>query len=332
VTFTLTGDEGDCCKCVSGIQPWKHELSLFRNGEEVWCGPIVGGEVDENTGTGRFDAKDLMAWFDRRLVDVPDNDVEFEDADIVEVFNWLLAHGYNKDPFNMSWSFTAAKLGIPITRLYVSYSNPDRWGGNYPYVGNEIRDLSQSGIDFTVVRRSVLCGDIPSTIGTVTRLIDKSWATLPKIKIVGTSMANDVGIGGGAGGYYGYEDDQLWFERPDDGYVEEYGLLQSFDAAPSLDDTDTTALPNPITQRAFALREVRKNPFEYISDGSLSPSAPVEISQLIPGSLIRVDLSQSCRTIESSYMLTELSVTKTADQDESVTVSLSPPGAEGLRG
>ncbi len=332
VDFTLSGTDGDCCGVVSTINPWQHELAVFRDGVEVWCGPVTGGEIDLDTNTAWFSAKDLSAWFDKRWVEVMDTDVEFDEADILEVYEWLMAHAYNKDPWNMSWFFNAERLNIPISRTYIAYdTDSERWGGSYPKVGSELRDLRDGGMDFTVVRRVYLAGNLISNTTPVARLVDGDWIKRPKIIIVGNGMATEVGVGGGPGGYSGWYDDQIWIERPNDEYRAQFGLLQEFEPAQGFDEEDTYTVPNPITQRAYSLRELKKRPYEYVSGGALSPSANVTFDQLIPGRFVQVDIQQSCRTVIGQYMLTAVNVAYNGE-GETVSVDMAPPGAEVVKG
>lgn len=332
ITVAMNGEDGECCSCIGQIDPWKHELSIYRDGAEVWCGPVIGGEINQAQSTARFDARDLSAWFDRRWVEVKDTNVEFEEADVTDVYNWLMTHGYYKDPFNLDWYFTGP-VNVPIDRTYLCYdpSTGERWGGNYPYIGDELRELRKSGIDSTVVRRTYIAGQITNG-ATQGRLTDSSFIEPPTLIIVGNGMATEVGVGGGAGGFNGWFDDQIWIEKPFDQDRADYGLLQHWEAAPDLDDVEsTTALPNPIAQRAFALRELKKKPFIYIKNGSLTQSAPITIDELIPGRHLRVDLLKSCRPVESDYMISSVSVDFSA-QGEKVNLELTPPGAEQLKG
>jgi hypothetical protein len=162
-------------------------------------------------------------------------------------------------------------------------------------------------------------------------LIDNHWATLPTIEIVGGAMATEVGVGGGNGGYYGWYDDQIWIERADDEYATKYGLLQSFFNAPDLDEEETTSMPNAITQQAYGLRELKKQPFVYVKGGALSPSAPVTINELVPGiSVFQLKLTDTCRQVEDTYRLTSVNVAYST-QGERVDIELAPLGADALR-
>lgn len=307
-------------------------MAIYRDGEEVWTGPVTGGEINDGNNVGRFDARDLSGWFAKRWVEVRDTDIDFEETDIIDVFNWLIEHAYYKDPWNMEWLYTTARLGVPIDRTYISFDSAnERWGGNYPMVDAELDSLVESGVDYTVIRRVMLIGDLQSSLTATARFSDAHWVEPPTIIITGNGMATQVAVAGGGGGSEGWYDDQLWIERPYDAERAKFGLLQYFESESKLDEESTEGVPNAITQRAYGLRELKKKPFEYISGGSLSRHAPVTIDQLIPGRYFRVDLNQTCRTIQGNYMLTRVSVSYN-DEEETIQVDLTPPGAEQVRG
>lgn len=329
LTFALNGQDSECCNCVGTINPWEHELAIYRDGQEVWCGPIVNGGIDLEGLTAEYEARDLSAWFDHRWVENFGGDVEFEEADIAVVYRWLVEHAYIKEPWNMEWYVT--DTGVPIDRTYTGIESQDRWSGSFPNVAKQLNDLSRSGIDFTVVRRVMLAGNLEQESGTVeATLADHAWAKLPKIKIVGTGMATEVGMGGGGGGSEGWDDDQMWIERPYDEARARFGLLQSFYPAPDLDEEDTTTLPNALTQRAYELRQQKCEPFVYVNGGSLSQQAPITFDQLIPGRVFRIALTQTCRTIEANYRLYGVQVDYGED-GETVTPELTPLGAEAIK-
>lgn len=331
ITIALSGQDEECCACVGGINPWEHEISIYRDGTEVWCGPVVNGEIDLNAMTATFAAKDLFAWTDMRWIELYNMDFELDDdTELAEVWNWILTHVYNQEPWNMEWLL--GSTGIPLSeKFYPGYFDPDRWGGSYPNAGDELRTLSKSGVDFTVIRRTLIGGDIEINPPTqLPILLDKHWAQLPKLTISGGTMATEVGVAGGNGGYAGWDDDQMWIERPQDDYRAQFGLLQKFFVEPSLDDEDTTELPNAITQEAYNLRELKKQPFVYVTGGQLASDAPVDFDTLIPGAVVKLALTQTCRVIQSDYRLTQISVTYDG-ANEAVSLQLTPEGATALR-
>lgn len=334
ITISLAGQDDECCACIGNINPWEHEIAIYRDGVEVWCGPVTNAEIDLDTLVATFSCKDLLAWADKRWVELHGNDydVSVDDefpTDLADVFNFLLSHGYNKEPWNMDWVLD--RTNIPVTKFYPAYEDPDRWGGAYPKIGNELRELAKAGCDYTVINRRLIGGNIsvnPPVI--LPRLFDVHWAKLPKITVIGTGMATEVGDASGNGGFYGYNDDQMWIEAQNDEFRARFGLLQEFYTEPTLDDVDTTVLPNPITQAAAGLRELKKQPYSYITGGELSQTAPVDMNSLVPGALVAVSLTQTCRSIEAIYRLTNVRVSYDASK-ESVSIELTPKGIDALR-
>lgn len=327
VTIALNGTDPECCACIGSIDPWKHELAIFRNGVEVWVGPVVSGSINLETQVAKFEAKDLSVWFDKRWIELRDNDTEFEEAKISDVYKWLMLHAYARQPWNMTWDIPDTE--IPIDRIYTCAEPDERWSGSFQSVGNELRDLAKSGIDFTVIRRHYQGGNIAESTEVQQILTDEHWATLPSIQIAGNTMATEFGVGGGNGGYFGWYDDQIWIERGG-AEAEEYGLLQMFSSAPELDEEETTSLPNAIAQQAYAMRELKKAPFVFIKGGSLSPKAPLAVDALVPGSVYRILLTQTCRTIESDYRLYAVQADLSAS-GETISLELTPLGADALR-
>lgn len=328
ITIALNGLDEECCNCVDTINPWEHEIAIYRDGVEVWCGPVVNGDIDLAALTATYEARDLSAWFDHRWVELKESDKEFEEAKVSDVYTWLIEHAYYKEQWNMSW--LVPSLDVPIDRTYTAATDSERWSGSFQNIGSELRDLAKSGIDFTTIRRSYIAGELMKSSVIEATLIDRHWSTLPKISIVGSAMATEVGMGGGNGGYYGWYDDQIWIERPNDEYRQRFGLLQSFFTAPELDEEETTSLPNGITQQAFSLRELKKEPFVYVKGGSLAQDAPVTFDQLIPGRVFNVALTETCRKVEDSYRLFQVDVNYGAS-GEDVALQMTPLGAEALR-
>ena len=331
ITIAMSGQDEECCACLGSINPWEHEIAIYRDGTEVWCGPIVNGDIDLDTMVASFSAKDLFAWTDFRWIELYNMDFELnDDTELTEVWDWILTHAYNQEPWNMDWQL--GRTGIPLSeKTYPGYFDPDRWGGSYPNAGDELRTLVKSGVDFTVIRRTLIGGDIEiNPPGQLPVLLDKHWAKLPKITISGGTMATEVGVAGGNGGYGGWDDDQMWIERPYDKFRIRYGLLQKFFIEASLDDEDTTQLPNAITQEAFNLRELKKQPFVYVTGGQLASDAPVDFDTLIPGAVVKLALTQTCRVIQSNYRLTNVNVTYDGT-NEGVALQLTPEGATALR-
>ncbi len=76
VEIGLTGDSSEtCCACLAMVEPFCHELHIWRDGEEVWVGPIEAVRYERERVT--IKARDVLGWLDVRI---PEDDVEFETA------------------------------------------------------------------------------------------------------------------------------------------------------------------------------------------------------------------------------------------------------------
>lgn len=330
ISVTTNGVTEECCRCYSEIRPWKHELAIYRDSKLVWDGPITNIVHRQGGLIIDFTARDLSAWFDKRLISIFNTDYEVEDVDIKEVFQFLVNLAYTKDPWNMTWEFF--DTGIPITKFYPGYFAPDRWGGLYTIIGDEIRDLTRSGIDWTIVNRNMVAGNLeigdPNTPALM--FTDQVWQTIPDITIEGGGMATSVGVAGGQGGFYGYADDQMWIEDPADTYRSEYGLIEAFFQEDTLDEEDSTVTPNAITQNAHGRRELKKAPFISISSGTLSSEAPFDFSSLIPGTRAQLRLGQTCLSLSDAYRLYSIDVSVDNKKGEQVNTQLAPIGVDDV--
>lgn len=317
-----------CASCVAELNPWQHEIMIFRSKTLVWCGPIISMRYMPATSRIRIYARDLMAWTEKRLIAPANVDgYEVEEVDIAEVFHWVLQHGYDKDPWEMAWSI--GNTGVPITKFYPGYDpTSERWGGSYPTCGAELRQLSQAGIDYTCVNRTLYAGDLtispPNPI--TLKIADQNWARSPDIDVNGAQMSTRTGVAGGSGGFWGWYDDQIWFEET----TQPWGLLETFTPRPELSDVDTTTLPNAITQEAAARHAILKDPIATISGGQLSGGAPFDFNSLLPGLPIEVGFAAPMRFLETDYRMVGLSVSVT-DKQEEINMSVSVPGLEEIR-
>lgn len=342
IQVRLRADSEECCGVYSTLNPWEHEVSIFRDGTEVWCGPITRMELNFTGGEGTIEAKDLLVWADKRVIELSDEDYDVEDADLKDAFEWVLNHGYCKDPWGMTWNLQ--EVGVPITRRYASYdaAGGDRWGGTYPSVGDELRNLAGSGVDYTVVCRHLWGGNVEVTTPTPTTslLYDNHWITMPTIIVSGDDMATRLIVGSGNSGYDGWDATSMWIEPQEQASPvtsatltptqQRYGLLESVKKESKFDDVDTSTSPNVLTQATFGHYELSQQPFVYIDGGRLSPTAPLSFAGLIPGARFDLRLMQSCRIIYNNYRLYNVDV-RFSPGNEEISVKFAPVGVEATR-
>lgn len=332
--------KGTCCECLSDVNPWQHELAIFRNEELVWVGPIIDMEFDMVDEIATIFAKDLLTWADHRLVELADTDYEPENQDLADAYTWLLNHAYCKDPWCMTWSVTP--VGIPIPDLYYpafDKAGGERWGGQYPVVGEQMRTLSQTGVDFTVVGRHLWGGStqIVNPVGSQVILLDNHFQSAPAVKVSGSKMGNRQIVAGGDGGRSGYFDDQISMipsavgpinQSNLDGVQQMFGLLESFQNVPMYQDVDTTVFPNAVDRQAGTLYDLLSQPFVYIDGGTLAPNCPLTFKDtLIPGGLVNIELATSCKDLSPEGKQLRLTqVTVSVGETESVSIDLTPQG------
>lgn len=312
-----------CVSSLTSVNPWQHELLIFRDRKLVWCGPLMNIKYVPSRDQIKIHARDLLAWTEKRFIEI-EEDYDVEEVDIKEVFGWVLYHGYTKDPWNMVWYLE--DTGLPISRFYPGKYG-DRWGGLYPKVADELRTLSQSGIDYTVINRTMYAGDLevrPPSKSTL-HLSDKSWVEVPEITISGTQMSTRTAVAGGNGGYYGWYSDQMWIEETAD---LPWGLLETFTNRADV-DADTTELPNVITQEAHARHEFLRQPLAYIEGGQLATVSSFDFNDMIPGVRMKVGLLEAIRDIETDYRLANVDISVNNDT-EKIDMQLTLPGVATL--
>lgn len=339
---TITVSMDGCCGCLSDVNPWEHELAIFRNESLVWVGPIVDLEFKAKDGVIDVLAKDLLSWADRRLIELADTDYEPEATDLADAYTWILNHAYCKDPWCMTWSIDP--VGIPIQRFYPSFDKAggERWGGQYPNCGDEMRTLAESGVDFTVINRHLWGGNIEvsNPVSTNVILLDEHFQTTPDIKVSGSKMVTRQVSAGGDGGYSGFYDDQVAIYPGTLGPItsslldasqQKFGLLEAFNTTPIYDEVDTTIIPNPVLQDAKTRWDLLHEPYVFISGGDLDPSAPLTFEEtLIPGAIIGIGLRNTCRDLTENQMrLREVQVS-VSESGETVSIDLTPLGTQDI--
>ncbi|WP_432001634.1 hypothetical protein [Streptomyces sioyaensis] len=296
--------DGDCCERLGQVRAWRHYLSVWRDGQPVWSGPILQAEWSR----GKFEvwAGDILALLDRR---VPHNDIDFGDSDLADVAAWLIDDGFAPDDPGHSIE-TIARTGVRGGRSY-------RRGIGQS--GDHLRDLAENGIDFTAVGSRIVL--LPETHAvSVGRLTD---ADMPEGLIVaedGTALAtrwviagdeeDDVmGEAGGADAYYGL------LER----YVEQTTITTDAAATAAARSRLRSSLPVPV--------------FIDTQEVTISPEAAVQVPTLVPGWCLDIATRVTCRPISQRLKVTGLKVTENGGTEstpgsESVQVQVAASGAE----
>jgi len=331
-----------CCGCLAEVNPWEHEIAVFRDDDLVWCGPIIDMDFDAAAETVQLYAKDLLVWADNRVVELANIDYDPSATDLSDAYQWLLEHAYCKDPWGMTWGIDP--VGIPIERYYPAFDKAggERWGGVYVAIGDELRTLAEAGVDYTIINRHLWGGSIEvvNPVGGGVVLIDHHFKQAPVVKVTGSKQATRFISAGGDGGYSGYYDDQIYVYPPVvgpispsmlDQYQQRFGLIEKFSTTPTYDDVDTTSLPNAIAQDAKTRWDLLVTPYTYIESGELDNSAPIDFgTDLIPGAIYTLLLSATCRPLSYNQMRLKKVEVSYAGNEESVAITLQPLGTSSV--
>lgn len=291
------GVSGACCQCVGNLRTWLHSGVIYRSGKLVWGpGPITN--IRENTGSITLTIKDISAWLDRRLVHAEHN---FVNTDIVQIAVQLITDAMAPDdPCDIIGNLQVLGEGTKID--YQVAANRIR-------AGDALRDLARLGLDFTVLGTSIILAPALS-FGPYTTLMDNDFLTDIEVEERGEDAATEWVVAGEAvSGSCG-------------GIDPVYGLIEQLAQEDNLVDADSCTV-------GACNRLQASNPAPVFinvpDDAQLAAKAPVNFEHLVPGLLLPVNLTQTCRKVAITNRLTAMNV-KAEAGDERVGITLAPLG------
>lgn len=298
-------EDDDCCYWLSLINPWEHEIAIYRDGAEEWV-----GVVEEPTFTRdvvRLSCRDLFIWFENRLLPLGR---QFVSTDLGTIFQQYVDDALSQD--NPGITVDANEVGIVGDRT----NDPT----DFRRAADELRELARSGIDWTMIRRTMRVGGEEVPVDAIAILLDDAFNDL-ELRIGGRETATEVVVVGGQDPDF----ETTVFARVG-GVDPVLGLLQ-------LAANESSILDENSAEAAAQTRlDLRQEPPFFIN-GELSQLAGVEFSDLVPGAAVDVDLDIGCRAVLGTLRLRTVDVTVAAtDQgvEESVEVELMSLGTIDL--
>jgi len=301
ISLNLSSDGIDsvCCKCIGDTRSWLHSILIKRDEEPVWFGPIVdllyGSEIVDIV------ARDVTAWLDVRVIH---NAYNFTNENVLDIARTIIQDALQPDdPCNLF-----EQLGIfrptPETQIDKQYTVAQ------DYVGELLRDLAKTVIDYTAVGGRILIAEALE-FGPYVTLRDEDFQTNLEVEERGIEAATKwyvkgSGVLGQAGGV--------------DSFM---GLIEQL----ASDDRITST--SQANAGATGRLRASNPPPVYInvpSGAQLSADAPFPFRQLVPGTLVNLDLRNICRPMRAQHRLTAVSVTVDDTGTEKVGITLSPPG------
>lgn len=290
ITIGVTGSQ--CCAELGNLRSWRHILNLYRGEDFMWSGFITN--IDWKFDTAVVTAVDIIGLLDRR---VPHQNFAFTATDITVIASALVEDGLAPDDPGHTTTVIAI-AGVQAGRSYEA---------NVGQTADHLRDLADTGLDFTAVGNNVviLPDDFTDVVGRLSDedlpegvTVTEDGASLATRQVVaGTQAGTPVGTAGGINPYY--------------------GLLEIYAEQTTL--TDQTAAD---AAAAAKLKSSLGVPV-YIDtqDVTLAPTANIDVPRLVPGWCVDISTDSTCRTITQRLKITGLKITEdggTSDQ----------PGAE----
>ncbi|MEW1679165.1 hypothetical protein AB0O47_38845 [Streptomyces noursei] len=166
ITITKASLDDACCGQLGDIEPWLHELSIYRDSELVWQGPVM--TVTETRDTVVIEAWDISAWIGR-IVNFSTKEFKPGEQDVSMIaryyVDWNLLTSSYACKHNAVWpdgktrATDHACITPYIWRQDVGVKPAYKPQEDTKYVINILEELVKSGLYWTTVgRRLILKG------------------------------------------------------------------------------------------------------------------------------------------------------------------------------
>lgn len=290
ITVPMSAANPWCARALGDIGAFQHELVIYRDGDQVWVGP-VSEDVAYTDEQVIFGARDVFAWLERRLIE---QDIVLTGIDLMRVFEKYVEAGLAREN----------SMGIRL-RSYPTGILGDREALEFDFrrAADELRELSRTGIDFTVINRDIIAwgedeifDELPTLTtdqisdGTITQL---GAFAVSEVVVLGDRSGGETIIG------------------KQGGIDEDIGLVQMTLQEPAIRD-DASARQSA----ASRLAAFRGRPHQI--EGRLLDRASAKMEQLIPGSLWPVAVEIGAKRLVETMRLMSVSVNSQVS-DEGVT-------------
>lgn len=320
-------NDSECCECLGEIEPWCHELQIFRNGVFVWAGPII--TVTYGYEQVIIDARDVLAWTEFRVLEC---DLDFSQAvypDGLDVS--FMAKKIMETAFEEHDPCVLQHMQVFPTRF------PSESLENLPCLEltahEQLSILSDAAMDYTVLGRSIILGgdDLPR----------RAIGVLTDEMILGEIEISKNGLLTGNRFYIRYNDDTdvaqcaaqgvdittrcpckcLAIVPPKSTPAETfcYGLLEHIRNI-ELDAEYATALQ--VAQGFLDAGKIVPRLINFPDGTRISPEVPWEINDMVPGQRIDVALTGLCISVYQPFRILEVNSQQEGLEDEEVTLTL----------
>jgi len=306
----------------SSVDPWAHEIWIYRDGEIAWMGPIV--YIRETPHFFHFEAHDMIAWVGRR-----------------EIINFY------------STTDDAASIAYDLIQTFFPPSDPDllqhvvllntantlvtvEWDRAQYVILQKWQDLINAGLNYTTMARYIFLSgqDVPNLNFPFVLNADDIESEVEILKdginfgdhVVGLGEGNTFGTGPSAAdeAYYG----KVTYPPTRFNDVRDDAQLQSLTI--DLYDELRDLRPQLVVPSGSALSpetDIFKTGYSFPVAFRLVDQPIPALVDLIPGHRYDVQVGESfCQSATYPMRLGQLAVTWTDKQGEKIAVSLTTLG------
>lgn len=295
--------DDSCCSILGDIEPYAHEVGVFRNEKLVWYGWVLNVEYKRNEVN--IDAFDALGWLKRRLVHTT---MTWADVDLSDIFLDLWNDAMAPSPIRAQVVTTSS--GVRESRESKTNTNRATWAS--------VKEMLDTGLDVTTFGQTVLAGIIHTTKPIEIFLPDVDGdVALTKL---GSEYANRIIVDSSNTIRAIYPPN---VEPTANSY---YPLVEETIYDPQLQDQ--VSAENAAKSRYEYSRRV---PRVIRTQDSLvlQPNFDININDLIPGIRVIVDTKGLCYETKQEFRLGMVNVTVSGGQ-EKVAVSLQPTGPRDM--
>lgn len=296
ITFDISpnGVTEECCERLGWVGEWMHDLVVFREGnrEEVWGGPITSRY--ERPGQGKLDitAHSRDIWWGERGLPY-DLDYKTHPTDAGRVFMDLAraaeqprSHlgvtnvGGQVLPYDpVGLEMHGYETGVLVDQKVLLRADD-------VIIGDEMRSLADSVIDYTVIGRRCYVGALVVNLDPIPIIAQSHWVEHdPEIEVQGLGVATKVVVRGAGAVRAEYPPGQIVDPRWPQ-YGSHFKVIR--------DDTITDLAVAQERARSEWERWQQPNFHVVSTSGTLGSSSPVTVEDLIPGKSVKVALTESC--------------------------------------
>jgi len=329
ITIAKAGAQ-DCCAQLADLHPWAHELTIYRDADLVWQGPVTS-PVRETRDSFVISAQDMLAWLARTVNTTQirytstQPDTQGRHRGPVQWIAWDLLDKNLRGPLSMPAD--PADI-LPYVRRYDSEDSVsfEKDGSDNTAVWNEYLltifddELAKRGLEYTTVGRSIILRG-PATAK------DPAQARLTPDDIAGDI---EVTRDGSSAATYAFatsqqQDDISGGLTVGTGTVgTPYGRLDWL-VKTSADGVDEDAL-RQMARQALRGRYPAPTTITIPSGSRLANTAPLTIHQLVPGERIDFVTTGFCMEIMQGFRISDVDV-EWGTSGEQVAISLVPLGS-----